>query len=57
MFPNCRGDGLDPIRYNIVLLINIDKFDPNPMLVNIKKLKPYMFIEDKTLKHVFVKTW
>ncbi len=57
MFPNCRGDGLDPIRYNINLLINIDKFDPNPMLVNIKKLKPYMFIEDKTLKHVFVKTW
>ncbi len=37
---------------NIVLLITIDKFDPNPILVNIKKLKPYMFIEDKTLQPI-----
>ncbi len=34
---------------NIVLLITIDKFDPNPILVNINKLKPYMFIKDRTL--------
>jgi hypothetical protein len=38
----------------MILLINIDKFDPNLVLVNIKKLKPHMFIEDKTLKFVLV---
>jgi hypothetical protein len=37
---------------NIVLLITIDKFDPNPILVNINKLKPYRFFEDKTLQPV-----
>jgi len=37
---------------NIVSLITIDKFDPNPILVNINKLKPYMFFEDKTLQPV-----
>jgi hypothetical protein len=40
---------------NIVLLVTIDKFDPNLVLVNINKLKPYMFIENKTLQLVFVK--
>ncbi len=25
----------------------IDKFDTNPILININKLKPYKFIEDK----------
>jgi hypothetical protein len=25
---------------NIVLLINVDKFDPNPILVNINKSRP-----------------
>jgi hypothetical protein len=40
---------------NTVLLINIDKFDLNPVLVNINKLKPYMFIEDKTLQLILVK--
>jgi hypothetical protein len=39
---------------NIVLLVTIDKFDPNPILVNINKLKPYMFIEDITLQPVLV---
>jgi uncharacterized protein YfbU (UPF0304 family) len=33
----------------------IDKFDPNPMFVNLNKLKPYRFIEDKTLQLVLVK--
>jgi hypothetical protein len=33
----------------MVLLVTIDKFDPNPMLVNVNKLKPYKFIEDRTL--------
>jgi len=40
---------------NTILFITIDKFDPNPVLVNINKLKPYMFIENKTLQHVLVK--
>jgi len=40
---------------NNVLVVTIDKFDPNPMLVNINKLKPYKFIEDKTLQVVLVK--
>jgi hypothetical protein len=46
---------LDLIGSNIVLLITIDKFDPNPMLVNINKLKPYMLIEDKTLQRIITK--
>jgi hypothetical protein len=33
---------------NIIFFVTIDKFDPNPVLVN-NKLKPYMFIEDGTL--------
>jgi len=28
---------------NTTLLVTIDKFDPNPILVNINKLKPYWF--------------
>jgi hypothetical protein len=35
---------------NIILVVTIDKFDPNPMFVNINKLKPYRFIEDETLQ-------
>jgi hypothetical protein len=39
------------IRYclpnNIILLVNIDKFEPNPILVNINKLKSYRYL-DKT---------
>jgi hypothetical protein len=37
---------------NIFLLVTIDKFDPNPILVNINKLKPYKFIEDITLQPI-----
>jgi hypothetical protein len=29
---------------NIVLLININKFEPNPILVNINKLKPNRYL-------------
>ncbi len=32
----------------IVLLITIDKFDPNLVFVNINKLKPYNFIKNRT---------
>jgi len=39
---------------NIVLFVTIDKFDPNPVIVNINKLKAHMFIENITLQHVLV---
>jgi hypothetical protein len=39
----------------MVLLVTNDKFDLNPMLININKLKPYRFIKDKTLEVVLVK--
>jgi hypothetical protein len=48
-----RDDGLEHIEsnniypINIILLVIIDKFDPNSMLVNINKLKPYWFVEDR----------
>jgi hypothetical protein len=29
---------------NIVLLVNIDKFERNPILLNINKLKPYKYL-------------
>jgi hypothetical protein len=35
-----------------MLLVTIDKFDPNLKLVNINKLKPYRFVEDHTLQLV-----
>ncbi len=40
---------------NIILLVTIDKFDLNPILVNINKLKPYKFIANRTLQLVLVK--
>jgi hypothetical protein len=40
---------------NTVLLVTIDKFDPNPVLVNINKLKSYKFIEDQTFQPILVK--
>jgi hypothetical protein len=59
LFPNMlkifRNDGLEHIEsitiypINIILLVTIDKFDPNPTLVNINKLKPYWFIKDITV--------
>lgn len=30
---------------NIILLVNIDKFEPNPILVNINKLKIYQCLD------------
>jgi hypothetical protein len=38
-----------------MLLVTIDKFDPNPLIVNINKLKPYRFIKDQTLQPIIVK--
>jgi hypothetical protein len=40
--------GLYKIQYcipnNTILFVNIDKFEPNPILVNINKLKPYRYL-------------
>jgi hypothetical protein len=44
--------GSNTIPNNIVLLVTINKFDHNPILVNINKLKPYRFMEDQTLQFV-----
>jgi hypothetical protein len=27
--------------------MTLDKFDPNPILVNVNKLKPYEFLDEK----------
>ncbi len=35
--------------------MTIDKFDPNPILVNINKMKPYRFVEDHTLQPIIAK--
>jgi len=32
--------------------MTIDKFDPNLVVFNINKLKPYRFVEDQTLQLV-----
>ncbi len=31
-----------------VLLVTLDKFDPNLILINVNKLKPYQFLDEKT---------
>ncbi len=38
-----------------MILVTIDKFDPNPILVNINKLKPYTFLKDHTFQPILVK--
>jgi hypothetical protein len=35
--------------------VTINKFDPNPVLVNINKLKAYRFIKDETFQLVLAK--
>jgi hypothetical protein len=39
----------------MMLLMTIDKFDHNLVLVNINKLKPCRFVEDHTLQPIIVK--
>jgi hypothetical protein len=34
---------------NTVLLVSINNFEPNPVLVNVNKLKPYIYIMEKKL--------
>ncbi len=38
-----------------MLLVTIDKFDPNPILVNINKLKPYKFTQGHTFQPILAK--
>ncbi len=35
--------------------MTINKFDPNPILVNINKLKPYRFVENHTFQPILTK--
>jgi hypothetical protein len=35
---------------NIVLLVSIKKFETNPMLVNVNKLKPYKYMDSEIQK-------
>jgi hypothetical protein len=39
----------------MVLLVTIDKFNPNPVLVNMNKLNPYRFVDHNTLQPPVVK--
>ncbi len=36
---------------NIILLVSVNNFEPNPILVSVNKLKPYKY-EDQTLKGI-----
>jgi hypothetical protein len=36
---------------NIVLLVTIEKFETNPMLVNVNKLKAYKYMEFEVQKN------
>ncbi len=31
-----------------MLLVTLDKFDANPILVNVNNLKPYQFLDEET---------
>ncbi len=46
--------GLYKVQYvlsnDIMLLVTIEKFETNPMLVNVNKLKPYKYMESKVHK-------
>jgi hypothetical protein len=36
---------------NTIILVFINNFEPNPILINVNKLKPYKYV-DKTLKGI-----
>ncbi len=36
---------------NIILFVFVNNFEPNPILVNVNKLKPYTYV-DKKLKGI-----
>jgi hypothetical protein len=33
------------LRNNIILIIYVNNFEPNPILVNVNKLKPYTYVD------------
>ncbi len=53
---NLLGNGLDCTKYNmcvpnnIVLLVTIEEFETNLVLVNVNKLKPYKYMDLKVKK-------
>jgi hypothetical protein len=51
IWANSKKDGLVHSGYNIILLVFINIFEPNPILVNVNKLKPYTYV-DQTLKGI-----
>jgi hypothetical protein len=38
-----------------MILVTIDKFDPNPIPINISKLKPCKFVKDHTFQPLLAK--
>jgi len=47
---NLLGSGMEfiitiCIPNNNVLLVTLENFEPHPMLVNVNKLNPYMYVE------------
>jgi hypothetical protein len=57
IWANSRKYSLVHLGYNIAypiilfLLVYINTFEPNPILVNVNKLKPYTYV-DQTLKGI-----
>jgi hypothetical protein len=53
IWANLRKDGLAHSKYNIVYPITLfflkNNFEPNPVLVNINKLKPYKYVDKRVL--------
>jgi hypothetical protein len=59
--PNFQKGWFGPYRIqyylpkNIILLVIVENFDFNLVLVNINKLKPYRFMEDQTFQPILTK--
>jgi hypothetical protein len=51
IWANSRKDGLVHSRYNIVILVYVNNFEPNPILINVDKLKTYTYV-DQSLKRI-----
>ncbi len=53
IWANSRKDGLEHSRYNnaypitLILFVFVDNFEPNSILVNVNKLKPYRYHYEK----------
>jgi hypothetical protein len=51
IWANSRKDGLDHLRYNIAyattqfFLVFVNNFEPNLVLVDFNKLKPYKYVD------------